>query len=109
MRMKKRFLSMLVLLAAVATGAWADTTVTWTTSDISSGLFVDFVDGTVINNTIKGINTTGSTGGDGNWSGTDIYSGDANNTITFTSSVGNIKSIEIKADQINFHSGIPAG
>ena len=107
--MKKRFLSMLVLLAAVATGAWADTTVTWTTSDISSGLFVDFVDGTVINNTIKGITATGSIGGDGNWSGTDIYSGDANNTITFTSSVGNIKSIEIKADQINFHSGIPAG
>ena len=100
---------MLVLLAAVATGAWADTTVTWTTSDISSGLFVDFVDGTVINNTIKGITATGSIGGDGNWSGTDIYSGDANNTITFTSSVGNIKSIEIKADEINFHSGIPAG
>ena len=106
---KNKLLLLLVLLLMAATGAWADTTVTWTTSDISSGLFVDFVDGTVINNTIKGITATGSIGGDGNWSGTDIYSGDANNTITFTSSVGNIKSIVIKADQINLNSNPTAG
>ena len=107
--MKKRFLSMLAMLLMAAAGAWADTTVTWTTSDMSSGLFVDFFDGTVINNVIKGITATGSTGGGGSWSGNDIASGNGDNTITFTSSVGNIKSIEIKADQINISSNPPGG
>ena len=91
---KKRFISMLVLLAAVATGAWADTTVTWTASDIS-GIYIDFLDGEAYNNTIKGITVTSSGGGSAgaSWERTDIELNGGSTTITFTSSVGNIKSI----------------
>ena len=105
---KTRFISMLVLLAAVATGAWADTTVTWTASDMS-GIYIDFLDGEAYNNTIKGITVTSSGGGGAgaSWESTDIQNS-GSTTITFTSSVGNIKSIAITAEDIEM-SSIPSG
>ena len=106
---KTRFISILVLLAAVVTGAWADTTVTWTASDMS-GIYIDFLDGEANNNTIKGITVTSSGGGsagDG-WESPDINLSGGSTTITFTSSVGNIKSIAITAEDIEM-SSIPSG
>ena len=100
---------MLVLLAAVVTGAWADTTVTWTASDMSR-IYIDFLDGEAYNNTIKGITVTSSGGGsagDG-WERTDFNLSGGSTTITFTSSVGNIKSIAITAENIEM-SSIPSG
>ena len=100
---------MLVLLMTAATGAWADTTVTWTASDMS-GIYIDFLDGEANNNTIKGITVTSSGGGsagDG-WERTDINLSGGSTTITFTSSVGNIKSIAITAENIEM-SSIPSG
>ena len=99
---------MLVLLAAVATGAVADTTVTWTASDMS-GIYIDFLDGEAYNNTIKGITVTSSGGGGAgaSWERTDIQNS-GSTTITFTSSVGNIKSIAITAEDIEM-SSIPSG
>ena len=97
---------MLVLLMTAATGAWADTTVTWTASDMS-GIYIDFLDGEAYNNTIKGITVTSSGGGragDG-WERTDIS---GSTTITFTSSVGKIKSIAITAEDIMM-SSTPSG
>ena len=99
---------MLVLLMTAVTGAWADTTVTWTASDMS-GIYIDFLDGEANNNTIKGITVTSSGGGsagDG-WESTDIQNS-GSTTITFTSSVGNIKSIAITAEDIDM-SSIPSG
>jgi len=96
--MKQKVLSILALLLMTATGAWADTTVTWTASDMS-GIYIDFCDDEAYNNTIKGIKVTASGGGmpgDG-WDRTDINLDGGSTTITFNSSVGNIKSIAIKA------------
>ena len=104
---KNKLLLLLVLLAAVATGAWADTTVTWTESDMSE-LYIDFKNGAANNNTIKGITATASAGGKGDWFASIINATGAT-TITFTSSVGNIKSIVIKAEDIYIYSDIPAG
>lgn len=100
---------MLVLLMTAATGAWADTTVTWTASDMS-GIYIDFLDGEAYNNTIKGITVTSSGGGragDG-WERTDINLYGGSTTITFTSSVGKIKSIAITAEDIMM-SSTPSG
>ena len=106
---KKRFISMLVLLMTAATGAWADTTVTWTASDVSR-IYIDFLDGEAYNNTIKGITVTSSGGGSAgaSWEGTDIDLNSGSTTITFTSSVGKIKSIAITAEDIEM-SSIPSG
>jgi len=107
--MKQKVLSILALLMMTVTGAWADTTVTWTESDMS-GLQVT-LDGYVAdNNTIKGITVTASGGGEGEWFENDInnYS-ESSTTITFTSSVGNIKSIAIKANDIEIFSNPPGG
>ena len=100
---------MLVLLMTAATGAWADTTVTWTASDVSR-IYIDFLDGEANNNTIKGITVTSSGGGSAgaSWEGTDIDLNSGSTTITFTSSVGNIKSIAITAENIDM-SSIPSG
>ena len=100
---------MLVLLMTAATGAWADTTVTWTASDVSR-IYIDFLDGEAYNNTIKGITVTSSGGGSAgaSWEGTDIDLNSGSTTITFTSSVGNIKSIAITAENIDM-SSIPSG
>ena len=107
--MKQKLLSILALLLMAVTGAWADTTVTWTASDMS-GIYIDFWDGEANNNTIKGITVTSSGGGgagDG-WERTDINLYGGSTTITFTSSVGNIKSIAITAENIDM-SSIPSG
>ena len=105
--MKTRILSILALLLMTASGAWADTTVTWTASDMETpGIHIDFWDGEANNNTIKGITVTSSGGGgagDG-WGKTDINLYGGSTTITFTSSVGNIKSIAITADEITMSS-----
>ena len=100
---------MLVLLMTAATGAWADTTVTWTASDMS-GIYIDFLDGEAYNNTIKGITVTSSGGGGAgaSWEGTGIDLNSGSTTITFTSSVGKIKSIAITAENIDM-SSIPSG
>ena len=100
---------MLVLLMTAVTGAWADTTVTWTASDIS-GIYIDFWDGEANNNTIKGITVTSSGGGGAgaSWESTYIDLNSGSTTITFTSSVGNIKSIAITAENIDM-SSIPSG
>ena len=93
--MKQKLLSILALLLMTVTGAWADTTVTWTASDMS-GIYIDFLDGEAYNNTIKGITVTSSGGGGAgaSWERTDIQNS-GSTTITFTSSVGKIKSIAI--------------
>ena len=106
---KKRFISMLVLLMTAVTGAWADTTVTWTASDMSR-IYIDFLDGEAYNNTIKGITVTSSGGGraGASWAGTDIDLDSGSTTITFTSSVGKIKSIAITTEDIEMRS-IPSG
>ena len=106
--MKKRLLTMLVLLVAVAAGAWADTTVTWTASDMTD-LFIDFEAGIAGHNTIKGITVTASSGGNGVWQGNNISMDEGSTTITFTSSVGNIKSIAITAQSIYTYGDTPAG
>ena len=107
--MKQKLLSILALLLMTATGAWADTTVTWTASDMS-GIYIDFLDGEAYNNTIKGITVTSSGGGGAgaSWEETDIDVKSGSSTITFTSSVGNIKSIAITAENIEM-SSIPSG
>lgn len=107
--MKQKLLSILALLLMTATGAWADTTVTWTASDVSS-IYIDFMDGEAYNNTIKGITVTSSGGGSAgsSWEGTNIYWNSGSTTITFTSSVGKIKSIAITAEDIEM-SSIPSG
>ena len=72
--------------------------VTWTASDMSGlyvplhGVFADY-------NTIKGITVTSGDGGVGQWYWTDIYG--ESGTLTFTSSVGNIKSIVISAQNVD--------
>ncbi len=105
--MKKRLLTMLVLLVAVA-GAWADTTVTWTASDMTD-LTIDFQEGLAADNTIKGITVTASSGGNGVWQGNNISMDEGSTTITFTSSVGNIKSIAITAQSIYTYGDTPSG
>ena len=107
--MKQKLLSILALLLMTATGAWADTTVTWTASDMSR-IYIDFLDGEAYNNTIKGITVTSSGGGGAgaSWEGTDIDLNSGSTTITFTSSVGKIKSIAITAEDIEM-SSIPSG
>ena len=107
--MKQKLLSILALLLMTATGAWADTTVTWTASDVSS-IYIDFMDGEAYNNTIKGITVTSSGGGSAgsSWEETNIYWNSGSTTITFTSSVGKIKSIAITAEDIEM-SSIPSG
>ena len=106
---KTRFISMLVLLMTAVTGAWADTTVTWTASDMSR-IYIDFWDGEADNNTIKGITVTSSGGGGAgaSWEGTYIDLNSGSTTITFTSSVGKIKSIAITTEDIEMRS-IPSG
>ena len=106
--MKQKLLSILALLLMTVTGAWADTTVTWTASDMS-GIYIDFLDGEAYNNTIKGITVTSSGGGGAgaSWERTDIQNS-GSTTITFTSSVGKIKSIAITAEDIEM-SSIPSG
>lgn len=72
--------------------------VTWTASDMS-GLYVPFHGEYADNNNIKGITVTASGGSYGQWSGTYFY-GDSG-TLTFTSSVGKIKSIVISANMVD--------
>ena len=107
--MKQKLLSILALLLMAVTGAWADTTVTWTASDMSS-IYIDFWDGEAYNNTIKGITVTSSGGGGGGdgWERTYINLYGGSTTITFTSSVGKIKSIAITAEDIMM-SSTPSG
>ena len=90
-----------------ATGAKAET-VTWTASDMTN-LFIDFEEGLAANNTIKGITVTASSGGNGAWQGNNISMDEGSTTITFTSSVGNIKSIEITAQSIYTYGDTPSG
>ena len=71
--------------------------VTWTASDMS-GLYVPLNGVFTLNNTIKGITVTAAEGGEGQWYGTS-FQGESG-TLTFTSSVGNIKSIVISAENV---------
>ena len=83
----------------------AETTVTWTASDMEY-LILDL--GVTSGNVIKGITVTGSGLDMNSWKGTKIEVQDGNATFTFTSSVGNIKSIVITAENINM-SEVPSG
>ena len=83
----------------------AETTVTWTASDMEY-LILDL--GVTQCNSIKGITVTGSGLDMNSWKGTNIEVMDGNATFTFTSSVGNIKSIVITAENINM-SEVPSG
>lgn len=107
--MKQKLLSILALLLMTATGAWADTTVTWTASDMEeTGLFIEFGEEVFAhNNTIKDITVTASSGGNGSWRTNKIMMMSGSTKITFTSSVGNIKSIAITAQSI--YMDPPAG
>ena len=86
-----------------ATGAWADFPVTWTASDMSETV-LDFEYGYAYKNTIKGITVTASVGSEGYWDGSTIHNNSGSTKITFTSSVGDIKSIAITADNFMMSS-----
>ena len=80
--------------------AAAETTITWTTADMTSNFYAQF-DGWSYNNTHQGITVTASGDGMGGWSQNNIDVMNGSGTITFTSSVGNIKSIVITAVSLN--------
>ena len=83
------------------TPAAAETTITWTSSDMPSNFYANFDDGWTNNNTHQGITVTASGSAQGGWSQNQIDVNEGSGTITFTSSVGNIKSIVITADNMN--------
>ena len=108
MLMRQKVLSILALLLMAATGAKAET-VTWTASDMAGDmeetyLFINFEKGDAAYNTIKGITVTASGGGMGAWQAYYIDMEGGSTKITFTSSVGNIKSIAITAYDIMMRS-----
>ena len=74
----------------------AETTVTWTTAQMNDEFMV--YDSFVNNNSHYGITVTAS--GSGSWEANNIMV-DGPMTFTFTSTVGNIKSIVITAESIN--------
>ena len=76
--------------------AAAETTVTWTTAQMNGEFMV--YDSFVNNNSHYGITVTAS--GSGSWEANNIMV-DGPMTFTFTSTVGNIKSIVITAESIN--------
>ena len=76
--------------------AAAETTVTWTTTEMNANFLV--YDGWGYNNSHYGITVTAS--GSANWEANNIHV-DGPMTFTFTSTVGNIKSIVITADNTN--------
>jgi hypothetical protein len=82
------------------TPAPAETTITWTSSDMPSNFYAQF-DGWTYNNTHQGITVTASGDAMGGWSQNYINVDEGSGTITFTSSVGNIKSIVITAENMN--------
>ena len=87
----------------------AETTVTWTSSDMTSNFYAQF-DGWTYNNTHQGITVTASGDAQGGWSQNHINVNEGSGTITFTSSVGNIKSIVISANNININEmNVPTG
>ena len=82
-------------------------TVTWTASDMS-GLMVLFDGRGAYNNTIKGITVTASGGGGmDRWTEASRINGESG-TLTFTSTVGKIKSIVISAEHVNCYDS-PTG
>ena len=105
--MKQKFLPIIALLLMAATGAKAET-VTWTVSDMTD-LSIDFHVGSAAHNTIKSITVTASGGGMGVWQANNISMDEGSATITFTSSVGNIKSIAITAQSIYSYGDTPSG
>ncbi|MBR0255246.1 MAG: hypothetical protein IJQ69_04950 [Bacteroidales bacterium] len=67
-------------------------------------------EGVASGNSINGITVTGSNLFMNSWKGTYIEAMDGNVTFTFTSSVGNIKSIVITAEDINMDEwSVPSG
>ena len=108
--MRKKLLSILALLLMTATGAWADFTVTWTADDMKDpGTSIHFGYGFAENNTIKDITVTASGEGEGFWDRTNIFLNEGSTTIKFASSVGNIKSIEIRSKNWIMMSSTPSG
>ena len=84
---------MLVLLIAVATGAWADTTVTWN-STFCYDVQADYEGHE--NNSDGGITVTfTSSKEDGGMKFGELFLYDERDKLTFTSTVGNIKKIEV--------------
>ena len=99
----KKVLSILLvavmLLTVIPFTAFAaETTVTWTASEIN-GIYIGVCDGyaSEYGNSFNGITVNGS-GNDLSWMGTNIRIGDG--TLTFTSSGDNISSIVISAHGI---------
>ena len=82
----------------------AETTVTWTTAQMNDEFMV--YDSFVNNNSHYGITVTAS--GSGSWEANNIMV-DGPMTFTFTSTVGNIKSIVITAESINDMDEAPTG
>ena len=75
--------------------------IVWTSSDMTSNFYANFNDGWTNNNTHQGITVTASGTAQGGWAQNSIDVNMGSGTITFTSSVGNIKSIVITADNMN--------
>ena len=82
----------------------AETTVTWTTAQMNDEFMV--YDSFVNNNSHYGITVTAS--GSGSWEANNIMV-DGPMTFTFTSTVGNIKSIVITVESINDMDEAPTG
>lgn len=98
--MRKRILSLLVLLVAV-TGAVAQaTTITWDSSVINSIMLFEVNE----SYTNSGITVKMTAGEGGKFNGNTMYSGYSEGTTTFvfSSTVGNIKGITINAGSIYF-------
>ena len=83
MNMKKKILTLLVLLMTAVTGAWADTTVTWSASNLAG-------DDTV---TKDGVTLTSSN--EDAHSANNFYD---NGDNTFSTTLGNFTKIEIVCD-----------
>ena len=89
--MKRKLLSLLVLLVTAATGAWADTTITWNHAFCSN---VSASNGFCSDNSYGGIIVTAS-GGPYCYFDGGLLRLDQGDKLTFTSTVGNIQKIEV--------------
>ena len=90
----KKIFSILALLLMAATGAWADTTVTWS-SDVLDGLYLREEGNSFTSGGITVTLTDNPASGRWDQTTLELYNG---GTLVFSSTVGNIKGITMSAD-----------
>ena len=92
---KTRFISMLLLLMTAATGAWADTTITWGSAELSSLTDDQLLAGAT--KTVKGITVTVNAGTNNFIAVSPVGTGFTatnDNAFTFSTELGNFTKIE---------------